>query len=86
MRVGEALPFSEISGYEPELLTAVGLVAVGVLITTAALTGVVRRYALRRSLLDIPNERSLHNRPTPRGGGLAIAVVLFTTWKVIGKR
>jgi Fuc2NAc and GlcNAc transferase len=33
----------------------------------------VRLYALDR-LLDIPNERSSHSRPTPRGGGLAIAV------------
>lgn len=33
----------------------------------------VRLYALDR-LLDIPNERSSHSVPTPRGGGLAIAV------------
>ena len=32
----------------------------------------VRLYALDK-LLDIPNERSSHSRPTPRGGGLAIA-------------
>lgn len=39
------------------------------------LTGAVRRYALRSDLLDVPNERSLHRTPTPRGGGLAIALV-----------
>ncbi len=39
------------------------------------LTGAVRRYALRSRLLDVPNERSLHRTPTPRGGGLAIALV-----------
>ncbi len=33
----------------------------------------VRLYALDR-MLDIPNERSSHSRPTPRGGGFAIAV------------
>ncbi|MEO5590693.1 MAG: glycosyltransferase family 4 protein, partial [Gemmatimonadaceae bacterium] len=33
----------------------------------------VRLYALDR-MLDIPNERSSHKSPTPRGGGLAIAV------------
>ena len=33
----------------------------------------VRLYALDR-LLDVPNERSSHSVPTPRGGGLAIAV------------
>lgn len=36
-------------------------------------TGLVRRYALRRGILDVPNERSSHDRPIPRGGGLAIA-------------
>ena len=33
----------------------------------------VRLYALDR-MLDIPNERSSHSSPTPRGGGFAIAV------------
>lgn len=40
------------------------------------LTNLVRRYALSRSLLDMPNDRSSHSVPTPRGGGLAIAVTL----------
>jgi Fuc2NAc and GlcNAc transferase len=39
------------------------------------LTGAVRRYALARSLLDVPNHRSSHSVPTPRGGGVAIAAV-----------
>lgn len=38
------------------------------------LTVVLRRYALARSLLDVPNTRSSHNEPTPRGGGMAIVV------------
>jgi Fuc2NAc and GlcNAc transferase len=38
------------------------------------LTGLLRRYALARSILDIPNERSSHSLPTPRGGGVAIVV------------
>lgn len=33
----------------------------------------VRRYALER-LLDVPNDRSSHLAPTPRGGGLAIVL------------
>jgi glycosyltransferase WbpL len=45
---------------------------------TLLLTGLVRRYALARSLIDRPNERSSHTRPTPRGGGLAIVVVVLT--------
>jgi Fuc2NAc and GlcNAc transferase len=43
---------------------------------SALLTGLVRRYALSRAVLDIPNERSLHASPTPRGGGIAIAIVV----------
>lgn len=39
-----------------------------------ALTLVLRRYALAKSLMDIPNERSSHSVPTPRGGGVAIVV------------
>jgi Fuc2NAc and GlcNAc transferase len=39
------------------------------------IAGRVRRYALDRSLLDVPNHRSSHSEPTPRGGGLAIATV-----------
>jgi len=41
---------------------------------SAFLTGLVRRYALARSLLDVPNARSSHSVPTPRGGGVAIVV------------
>ncbi len=37
----------------------------------------IRRYAARLGLLDIPNERSLHSVPTPRGGGLAIVIVVL---------
>ncbi|MBI3913917.1 MAG: hypothetical protein HY327_06995 [Chloroflexi bacterium] len=36
----------------------------------------IRRWALRRNLLDIPNERSSHLVPTPRGG-LAIAAIVL---------
>jgi glycosyltransferase WbpL len=40
-------------------------------------TGVVRRYAQARRVLDIPNERSSHAAPKPRGGGLAIVIAVF---------
>jgi Fuc2NAc and GlcNAc transferase len=38
------------------------------------LTGALRRYALVCSLIDIPNARSSHSVPTPRGGGVAIVL------------
>ena len=34
-----------------------------------------RAFTLRRGLLDIPNERSSHEVPTPRGGGLVMAII-----------
>jgi UDP-N-acetylmuramyl pentapeptide phosphotransferase/UDP-N-acetylglucosamine-1-phosphate transferase len=41
-----------------------------------------RRFALHRRLLDAPGPRRLHQQPTPRGGGIAIALVLLaaTAW------
>jgi UDP-N-acetylmuramyl pentapeptide phosphotransferase/UDP-N-acetylglucosamine-1-phosphate transferase len=35
----------------------------------------LRALAMRVNLVDVPNPRSLHSRPTPRGGGIAIVVV-----------
>ncbi|NJA05719.1 glycosyltransferase family 4 protein [Methylococcaceae bacterium WWC4] len=41
---------------------------------SAGLTGLIRLYALRNRVLDIPNQRSSHTTPTPRGGGLAMVI------------
>jgi Fuc2NAc and GlcNAc transferase len=46
------------------------------------LTYGLRRYALRHNVLDIPNQRSSHTQPTPRGGGLAI-VLAFTAASMV---
>ena len=48
-----------------------------VFLLSAALTFQIRRSALHKQLLDIPNDRSLHTVPTPRGGGSAIVLVFF---------
>ena len=37
----------------------------------------IRRYALQH-LLDVPNQRSSHHLPTPRGGGLGIVLAFFS--------
>ena len=50
------------------------------LVTSLGLTPVARRLALRVGLVDLPNPRKIHARPTPLLGGLAIyAGVLLTT-------
>lgn len=43
----------------------------------AVVTGLVRARALQGGILDVPNERSSHVVPTPRGGGLAIVLVVL---------
>ncbi|SEE31813.1 Fuc2NAc and GlcNAc transferase [Pseudomonas migulae] len=49
-----------------------------------ALTAALRRYALSRSIIDIPNARSSHTIPTPRGGGVAIVVTFLLSLPVFG--
>ncbi|PWE47456.1 MraY family glycosyltransferase [Pseudomonas prosekii] len=46
-------------------------------------TGALRRYALARSLIDIPNARSSHSVPTPRGGGVAIVISFLVALPVL---
>ncbi len=55
----------------------------GVIIVSWGLTLLLRRYALAKSLIDIPNERSSHSVPTPRGGGLAIVAAFLLALPVL---
>ncbi len=41
-----------------------------------ALTGIVLWLAKRAAVLDIPNDRSAHTVPTPRGGGITFVIVI----------
>ncbi|HEX2206776.1 MAG TPA: glycosyltransferase family 4 protein [Longimicrobium sp.] len=41
------------------------------------LTGQIRRFALANAILDMPNARSSHAIPTPRGGGVAIVLLVL---------
>lgn len=42
----------------------------------------VRRNATRLNRIDVPNERSSHSTPTPRGGGLGIVISTLGLWFV----
>ena len=64
----------------PELI----LIAALVFAFSTLLTWVVFTFASRRGLLDIPNERSSHVRPVPRGGGLAIVIASMIGWGAMG--
>ncbi len=51
------------------------LLFVAAAILSGLAVGLVRRLLPRLNLVDVPNERSMHSKPIPRGGGLAIAGV-----------
>ncbi|WP_277758748.1 glycosyltransferase family 4 protein [Pseudomonas sp. A34-9] len=57
-------------------MSSVWLVPV-VFASAFTLTALLRRYALSKSLIDVPNDRSSHTIPTPRGGGVAIVVTFL---------
>ena len=67
-------------------MTIIEIASIGfaaLFISYASVAG-LRRWSERHQILDIPNARSSHTRPTPRGGGLAIVVVsllgLIVAW------
>jgi len=55
-----------------ELILIFGLA--GFFFFALIITGLVRKYAIKNALIDVPNERSSHSIATPRGGGLSIAI------------
>ena len=55
------------------MLKVVGLLVA--LFGAATLTGWIRAYALRHRIMDVPNTRSSHSMPTPRGGGVSIVLM-----------
>lgn len=48
------------------------ILTAGAAAISGLLTGSIRRIALQRGMLDVPNARSSHTQATPRGGGVAI--------------
>ena len=57
----------------------------GAFVISAAGAGLALSYARRSGLLDIPNPRSSHSVPTPRGGGIALvsAVLAVAAYEVV---
>lgn len=62
----------------PWLLASLSLAA------SFALALAWRAWALRRGVLDAPDHRRLHATPTPRGGGIGIAIVLLAAAPWLG--
>jgi Fuc2NAc and GlcNAc transferase len=59
-------------------LHAQALIAISAFACSALLTQLIRKVALGSGVLDVPNARSSHGVPTPRGGGAAIVLVTTT--------
>lgn len=39
-----------------------------------------RRWSIEKKILDVPNERSSHERPVPRGGGLVFVTIILAAY------
>jgi len=59
------------------MTSSIALVAFAAFSVAVIATGFMRRYALQRNLIDVPNARSSHASPTPRAGGVAIVFAFF---------
>ena len=60
----------------------VAILACGTL-SAFGLTWGFERFARRRGLFDVPNERSSHQVPTPRGGGIAVVVSVIALLPIL---
>jgi UDP-N-acetylmuramyl pentapeptide phosphotransferase/UDP-N-acetylglucosamine-1-phosphate transferase len=53
---------------------------IGATVLSWGLTKLVLNQLQRRAILDFPNPRSSHEKPTPRGGGIAVVGVIVLCW------
>jgi len=58
-------------------LLLIFLMALASFVLSFVLTHLVRQVALKKNIIDTPNERSSHTIPTPSGGGLAIVISFY---------
>ncbi len=55
----------------------IAFILLGCFVLSFVLTGIIRRYALAKNVIDLPNQRSSHSVPTPRGGGLSVVISFY---------
>ncbi len=63
------------------MIYIIGFAAAGFLLGYIC-TGGILKWVKRKNILDIPNIRSSHSVPTPRGGGIAIVGLMVGLWLV----
>ena len=61
------------------MATAAGLV---VAIATYASIAGLRPWLTARGIVDVPNHRSSHDEPRPRGAGLAVIAIVIAAWLI----
>jgi len=54
-----------------------GILFITLAISSFLLTFAIIKLALKNKIISVPNERSLHDSPTPVGGGLAIVITWY---------
>jgi len=64
--------------------TPYAVVVVLALAASFAGTGLILRVLRSRAILDHPNERSSHSRPTPTGAGIVVVTVVLVAWLGLG--
>lgn len=57
-----------------------------VFLVSAALTYGIRNYCLARGIVDVPNQRSSHNRIVARGGGIGFSFIFLLAIVILGIR
>ncbi len=52
-------------------------------VISSLITDFVRRFSIKNKLFDIPNDRSSHDIPKPKGGGISIVLIMLGTVVVL---
>jgi UDP-N-acetylmuramyl pentapeptide phosphotransferase/UDP-N-acetylglucosamine-1-phosphate transferase len=62
------------------------LLPLAVFLASALAVRLLLNWLRQKAILDLPNDRSSHSVPTPRGGGLAVMAVVLVVWLGLGLR
>lgn len=65
-------------------LISQALLFIAVALAALTATGMLLPVLRTRAILDHPNDRSSHDVPTPKGGGIAVVGVVLTMWTGFG--
>tara|TARA_R110002110_G_scaffold365271_3_gene575159 strand:- start:76546 stop:77583 length:1038 start_codon:yes stop_codon:yes gene_type:complete len=61
------------------MLPAILTICISIMLFSGLIIYLIRQYSIRKDLFDVPNNRSSHTTPTPKGGGIGIVLTLLIT-------